>query len=776
MSSSSGFYVKYQLPPKSVCLALATCSCVFGHLDLSQAAQKDTLAANATVGVAAVSATGVGATHGEDRSAGAQQLSADVDININTDYEAAEAAVGSESRRQSAALPRATSEPELRYNVVVPSAVDESSLADVASHRAGLSAQWDVAQLAVPSVDSPNGGAAFGLPIQWNALQGQPSYGGFPGSAPLPATSAGPGTWVMMWVPYGAPMAPVSPGGLVATPNIAAQLGYPSSALPSSYGQTPGAIAPLAGAAGMPQAYGAIAPQAFPQAQAPFASAPTAPYPISPLGQGNPAVAQPYGAPYAQSLVQPQLYGQYPAGSLGQSVPIVAQPYGAPYAQSPVQPQPYSQYPAGPLGQSVPIVAQPYVGQYLPGAVQPQPYAQYPAGQLGQGTYLAPQLRNGGFGQSIPVPTVPGNSNGVPPLPSPPPNAAPVPPATIVPGGNPLPYVPDSGSSNLTNTTAQTPPATSSAFLAPPRGPLSDPTLELQGLYILQGDASSARARLNGSAFLTPNLVIGGALDVVTGEGLTNDDGVQLTELYAAASFPGVPGLRFRFGQLDLTSYFDRNSFAKDASRDFFNSTFQTNPALFAGANVTASRPAGLVQWAVTDSIGLTAGIFSSDADIGDFDLDGFGAEASFRTGDLIVRGTFLSSRDTDFQATDDRIEAYGVNAEWFFPAIDVGIFGRYGQVSNPDSDFDADTYSIGLNALDLFMEDDRLGFAYGRNLDFDANDGETPDVWEVFYDFELVPDIRAGFTFQQRNSFTESFAGFRIRGDLDLIPSLSLD
>jgi hypothetical protein len=221
-----------------------------------------------------------------------------------------------------------------------------------------------------------------------------------------------------------------------------------------------------------------------------------------------------------------------------------------------------------------------------------------------------------------------------------------------------------------------------------------------------------------------------------------------------------------------LTSYFDRNSFAKDISRDFFNSTFHTNPALIAGANATASRLEGLMQWAITDDITLNASVFSSSPDITDFALNGFAGELAFRTGDFILRGTFDTAQDTAFQGTGGRLEAYGLNAEWFIPQVNVGLFGRYGNLYNNGSGLSENTYSFGLNVLDVFMENDRLGLGYGRNLTTTVPSGQSPDVLELFYDFEVIPNIRLGFTFQQRDQFQESYAGFRIRGDLNLLPS----
>ncbi|TVQ06847.1 MAG: hypothetical protein EA368_15950 [Leptolyngbya sp. DLM2.Bin27] len=371
---------------------------------------------------------------------------------------------------------------------------------------------------------------------------------------------------------------------------------------------------------------------------------------------------------------------------------------------------------------------------------------------------------------TLPAGTVPG---AVPPLPGAAAawgQTAPLPPVaagTYLPSGTPSGLLGQASGFEV-------PPLAPEGAIAP--ASLPEPNLNLQGLYVLQGDQSSARARLSGDAFLTPNLVVGGALDLVTGPDLTANDGVQLTELYLATAFPGAPGLRFRLGQLDITSYFDRNSFAKDSSRDFFNPVFQTNPAIIGGANATASRPGGLVQWAVTDDITLNAAVFSSAGNITDFALDGFAGEVGFRTGDLILRGTFITSRDTGFQSTGGRLDAYGVNAEWFLPQANLGLFGRYGQLNNSGSGFSGDTFSLGFNLFDVFMEDDRLGLGYGRNLATAAVDGRTPDALELFYDFELLPNLRLGFTFQQRDQFQESFAGFRLRSDFNLLPGRSLE
>ncbi|HEY9739727.1 MAG TPA: hypothetical protein V6C90_04485 [Coleofasciculaceae cyanobacterium] len=322
------------------------------------------------------------------------------------------------------------------------------------------------------------------------------------------------------------------------------------------------------------------------------------------------------------------------------------------------------------------------------------------------------------------------------------------------------------------------------------------PTLRLQGAYVYQ-DESSARARLTGIYPFSTNALVGGTLDLTTGDIFANAPGgglqLQLNELYFTGSLPSMPNLRMTVGLIDLTSYFDRNSFAKDVETHFFNSVFQTNPALAAAG--IASRPGILFNWDITDNLQARAAAFSSHRNLGDFALDGYAGELAFRAGNAIVRGTFASNRDAgrnngfreiyglprdrgDFGIrSSDRENAYGINAEYFIPEIKMGLFGRYGRYENTSLDKGGDTYSLGLNFLDLFMKDDRLGFGYGRDLSNDdlrsTTKAKVPDVWELFYDFLISPNLRAGVTLQAREQFSDFVAGFRVKTELDLLGRL---
>jgi hypothetical protein len=318
------------------------------------------------------------------------------------------------------------------------------------------------------------------------------------------------------------------------------------------------------------------------------------------------------------------------------------------------------------------------------------------------------------------------------------------------------------------------------------------PSLVFQGGFITQGGDTGARARVTGVYPISPNALFGGTVDLTTGEGFSDSEGtgLDLNELYFTGSLPSYPNLRLTAGLMDLTSYFDRNSFAKDSLTHFFNPVFQTNPALAAAG--IASRPGVLLNWDISDNIQARAAAFSSRKNIGDFALDAYAAELAFRYGNAIVRGTFASDRDAGKNSgfeeiygisrgnnefglrSGDRENAYGINAEYYIPDIKMGLFGRYGHYENTAIGKGGDTFSLGLNFLDLFMKDDRLGFGYGRNLS--NNDlrrelgNKVPDVWEVFYDFRVTPYLRAGVTLQARDEFSDVVAGFRVKTEFDLL------
>ncbi len=318
-------------------------------------------------------------------------------------------------------------------------------------------------------------------------------------------------------------------------------------------------------------------------------------------------------------------------------------------------------------------------------------------------------------------------------------------------------------------------------------GPLTPPSLRLQTAAIQEGDEFSARARVYGHYFLESNVAVVGAVDLSTGEAFSDTDstGFSVSELFVVASPPDMPELRGAVGLIELTSFFDRNSFAKDSLTHFLNPVFQTNPAL--AATQLESQPAALLHWRPIDEVILKATTFSSGG-FDDLEFDAIAAEIGVNVGNLIVRGTYVSATDDgdrdgipeSFQINrngvfgpqeGDREVAYGINAEWFIPQLNAGLFGRYGHHRNADLDISGDTYSFGVNFLDLLIDDDRFGIGYGRGLsDDDRRQGKRPDVLETFYDIRLAPNARAAVSLQFRDEFSETVLGFRVRADWDLL------
>ncbi|MEB3357842.1 MAG: hypothetical protein VKK04_14020 [Synechococcales bacterium] len=317
-----------------------------------------------------------------------------------------------------------------------------------------------------------------------------------------------------------------------------------------------------------------------------------------------------------------------------------------------------------------------------------------------------------------------------------------------------------------------------------------NPEIKTQAAYLLEGDDSSARGRVTVTQIISPSLIAGATVDLTGGNAFSDsrEEGLSLNELYLTASLPDYPNLRFTVGLMDLTSYFDRNSFAKDAVTHFFNSVFQTNPAL--SASGIASRPGLLVRFDPTDFVSFRAATFSSTRDLGDFELDGFAGEMALRAGTAILRATYVTAEDEGeddgfreiFQFNrgggnfglrpGDREEAFGLNGEVFIPDLNMGLFARFGRYNNLDLDEGGTTFSFGFNLLDLFLPDDRLGLGYGRQLSNNSlrrdNGDPVPDVLELFYDIRLTRNLRFGVMLQQRDGFSETVAGLRIRADFD--------
>ena len=314
------------------------------------------------------------------------------------------------------------------------------------------------------------------------------------------------------------------------------------------------------------------------------------------------------------------------------------------------------------------------------------------------------------------------------------------------------------------------------------------PDFNFQGTSIVGDDEFSGRARITATYPISQNLLIGGSVEAVNGNAFVDstDEGARLNELYLAASLPSSPNLRLIAGQLDFSSYFDRNSFAKDGATQFFNGAFQTSPAIV--SSLGNSNLGALVNWSVNDNLELRAAAFSSDSDLSDFSFDSYAGEVAYRSGNFIVRGTYVSGRDggagTGFQNSflidrgdgqtgilpGDREVSYGINGEVYFPEANLGLFGRYGIYENQTLNLSGDTFSVGVTLFDLFSENDRLGLAYGQTVSNDSlqdlEGATSPEVVEVFYDFEPADNLRVGASLQQTDNFSDTVFQFRLGYD----------
>jgi hypothetical protein len=632
------------------------------------------------------------------------------------------------------------------------------------------------------------------------------------------------------WAPYANPMPLGMPPAPLPMPNYAGNV-------------------PM-GAIGAPMPYYAPPAYYYPQQPVPMGGPATYAYAVPPTAYAAPQMAMPQMAPgypmaagygmggYGMPAMPPVTipYNVTPtAGYISAVTPQMAMPQATPYGM-------YPGYAAAPMYYPMPMAALPPMPSPYAALQQNNPYGaprftppvakmrspmvaqqfsapsvmpqsgqlQYGQPQYGQSQYGQPQYGQSQYGQ--PQYGQPGYPQyGQPVYPQQPyaqpqyPQVAPVAPA---------PIVPQMGSSygqqviaNPLNTPLAVPttkgglPAanTDSTALQPAeRGALksnalSRPSLTLQGVYQYQADENSARARISANYPLSPRVLFGGSLDVATGTGLADspNDGFNVNELFLATSLPEIPSLRFVVGQLDMTSYFDRNSFAKDGATHFFNPTFQTNPALAAAG--LGSRPGLLVNWSLSDNLEAKAAAFSSSRGLSDFAFNAFAGEVGLRYGNAIIRGTYVTGRDSGNKDSfreaflvdrgngqvgllkEDRETAFGVNGEVFIPKYKMGIFARYGRYNNVDAGESADTYGAGVSFLDVFSTDDRLGLAYGSSLTNERlrrrAGNPKGDALEVFYDFRFMPNLRLGFSLQQRNDFSEIVAGVRVKTEFDITP-----
>ena len=579
--------------------------------------------------------------------------------------------------------------------------------------------------------------------------------GGAAGQAIAMPYDAAPNAQLIRYPAYGALPYGISP--YTATPYPATSYppqnpyaAMPYGGLPTGYAYPAPATMPLQYPPAQPQY---LQPQAYSQmyGQPQFIQAqyPQSQYPQSQFIQpqyAQPQYAQPqYAQPqYSQpQYSQPQAYPQ-PYGQTQFVQPQFVQPqYPQPQYLQPQYPQPIQfqqllpaqQPPSGTLPTALPPAPgglNPYAAPSYPMPTYPTMPPQPMGYAMPYNSYAAPNYANPGIVNPYanPYAAMPVYIQPTPPIVVLPPVAAPMTVRLMNPNYSAAPLGYPIAPGYLTQQPLKTPIDKDGFLIGPGKAQqlqtqnrplfrstaLTKPSVILQGAYVYQGGDSSARARVQALYPLSSRVLFGATVDLSTGNSFTDtpNAGLNVNELYLSTSLPEIPNLRFTIGQMDLTSYFDRNSFAKDGTTHFFNPIFQTNPALAAVG--IGSRPGLLVNWSLTDNIELKGATFSSSRSIGDFALNGFAGEIGFRYGNAIVRGTYATGRESSSldgfkesgsvpreggrfgQLKGDREEAFGVNAEVFIPKLKMGVFGRYGRYNNLDMGEGGDTASVGVS------------------------------------------------------------------------------
>jgi Carbohydrate-selective porin, OprB family/S-layer homology domain len=254
-------------------------------------------------------------------------------------------------------------------------------------------------------------------------------------------------------------------------------------------------------------------------------------------------------------------------------------------------------------------------------------------------------------------------------------------------------------------------------------------------------------------------LLYAGAFDGSTPNVATNGN--------AAVSFDKIRYVTPLFGdnfrvfigpRIEHFEIIDTNSFANEEEEDFSSGFFVNNPliiALFAG-------PGTGFDWKISDQFSLRAAYITdgggSSIGSGFRGLTGSNTNGSvefeFRPSETAKIKLQYSAYtlQADANATPNKTDAFGVNAEWAITPS-VGIFGRYGvgtqKLFNGEPDNNLTTWQLGFAFPELFAPGNTLAIAAGQPIRATnkANGSETD--FELYYSFRLndritlTPDLQ---------------------------------
>lgn len=210
-----------------------------------------------------------------------------------------------------------------------------------------------------------------------------------------------------------------------------------------------------------------------------------------------------------------------------------------------------------------------------------------------------------------------------------------------------------------------------------------------------------------------------------------DSDTVHLTQVYYEHSFG--PGLVVSAGQLDITGYFDTNSFANNERTQFLANTFVNNPAVEFGGTDNFYSPGVRVTWWPVENVDISVGAFEGNGDYVDaFDNPFYMAELNFalkpagREGNYRVYYWNRQGRsDSELANTADPDNTGLIKAEnkGFGVSIDqmvtenLGVWLRAGEQSKKVAQFNAHlSLGVNISGAAFGRPDDSIGLGVGSS------------------------------------------------------------
>ncbi|MBI5344226.1 MAG: hypothetical protein HZB83_02640 [Deltaproteobacteria bacterium] len=232
---------------------------------------------------------------------------------------------------------------------------------------------------------------------------------------------------------------------------------------------------------------------------------------------------------------------------------------------------------------------------------------------------------------------------------------------------------------------------------------------------------------------VTPNVFFAGPNGNPTGPNTDvesfNNDAVHLAQLYYEHKI--LEDLVISMGQLDITGYFDANSFANNERMQFLANIFVNNPAIEFGGSGNFYGPGVRLTYSPAGNIDLTAGAFEGNGDYANtFDNPFVMAETDLKAGISGKEGNYRAyywtrHGRTDTLSTANPLDAdlqratnsgIGISLDQMVSAS-TGVWLRAGTQREKVAQFDR-FIGAGVNIKGICgREKDVIGLGYGASF-----------------------------------------------------------